>query len=126
MPFAIAGNRPALLIFCAGALAFFALAQTERPQPERTQTRTRSTQRFRYPEWEVRTVFPREIAPARYRQVEEWELQEAARQGWELVSSTPYALQNEERGPDGRKQIVTQVYPAYVFKRLREPPLRPE
>ncbi|MEZ5400300.1 MAG: hypothetical protein R2729_11575 [Bryobacteraceae bacterium] len=86
----------------------------------------RGSRRQQYPEWEVRTVLPREIAPARYRQVDEWELQEAARQGWELVSSSPYALQNEERGPEGRKQVVTQVYTAYVFKRLREPPQRPE
>jgi hypothetical protein len=86
------------------------------------QTRKDVPRRAQYPEWEVRSVVPREVTPARYRQVDEWELQEAARQGWELVAATPYALQNEERGPEGRKQVVTQVYVSYTFRRLREPP----
>jgi hypothetical protein len=75
--------------------------------------------RREYPQWETRMVSPREISPARYKQVEDWELQRLEREGWELVSVTPYALQNEERGPEGRKQVVTQVYPAYYFKRLK-------
>jgi hypothetical protein len=72
-----------------------------------------------YPAWELKTVLPREISPARYQQVEPWLLESAARDGWELVGVTPYVYQNEERGPDGRKQVVTQTYPAYYFKRLR-------
>ena len=72
-----------------------------------------------HPAWELKTVLPREITPARYQQVEPWLLEQAARDGWELVSVSPYVYQNEERGPDGRKQVVTQTYPGYYFKRLR-------
>ncbi len=120
-PPAIRSNpaNAAMLLLAFGVIAILAFAQQQPP-------RKSSTRRIEYPQWEVRTIVPREISPARYRQVDDWELQEAARLGWELVSTTPYALQNEERGPDGRRQIVTQVYPAYSFKRLRELPPRPE
>jgi hypothetical protein len=69
--------------------------------------------------WEFRAVLPQEVTPARYRQVSMAELEFVSREGWELVSATPYVYQNEERGPDGRKVVVTQAYPAYFFKRPR-------
>lgn len=72
-----------------------------------------------YPPWEVKAVFPAEVSPARYRQVDPRELDKLAGDGWELVSTTPYVYLNEERGPEGRKLVVTQTYPAYFFKRLR-------
>lgn len=70
-------------------------------------------------QWEFKAVFPQEISPARYRQVAVSELDFISRDGWELVSVTPYVYMNEERGPDGRKLVVTQTYPAYFFKRPR-------
>jgi len=72
-----------------------------------------------FPVWETRAVTPHEVSPARYRQVESYELERLEREGWELVSVAPFVLQNEERGPDGRKQVVTQAYPAYYFKRMK-------
>jgi hypothetical protein len=77
-----------------------------------------------YPAWEMRAVTPREVSPARYQQVEYYELERLEREGWELVSVAPFALQNEERGPEGRKLVVTQAYPAYYFKRLKPRPER--
>lgn len=67
--------------------------------------------------WEHKALLPTEISPARYAQVQEWEIRTAGEQGWELVSVSPYVYLNEERGPDGRKLVVTQTYPAYYFKR---------
>ncbi|MBM3812866.1 MAG: hypothetical protein FJW20_14670 [Acidimicrobiia bacterium] len=72
-----------------------------------------------FPLWEMRAVTPQEVSPARYKQVESWELDRMERDGWELVSVAPFVLQNEERGPEGRKLVVTQTYPAYYFKRLK-------
>ena len=73
------------------------------------------------PPYEVRSIFPHEISPAEYSQVEQRELQAAADQGWELVSVTPYIYKNEERGSPAQspRPIVTQTYPAYFFKRLK-------
>jgi hypothetical protein len=69
--------------------------------------------------WDVRAVFPREISPARYAQVPEQDIQHLASRGWQLVSVAPYVILNEERGPQGQKLAVTQVYPAYFFQRPR-------
>jgi len=71
--------------------------------------------------YEVRSVFPREISPAQYQQVEPRELQMLADQGWELVGVVPYIFKNEEHGtPEmAPRPMVTQTYPAYFFKRLR-------
>jgi hypothetical protein len=71
------------------------------------------------PPYEVRSVFPHEISPAQYQQVEQRELQVLADQGWELVSVMPYIYKNEERGTPAMapRPIVTQTYPAYFFKR---------
>jgi hypothetical protein len=68
---------------------------------------------------EVRSVFPREVTPGKYEQVDQRTLQTLADQGWELVSVMPYIYRNEERGPEmqGPKPVVTQTYPAYFFKR---------
>jgi len=77
-----------------------------------------------YPVWEMRALTPREVSPARHNPVEQWELERAGDQGWELVSVAPYVFQNEERGPDGQKKVVTQVYPAYYFKRQKPLPER--
>jgi hypothetical protein len=68
--------------------------------------------------FEVKSVFPQEVSPGEFRQVDPQELDRLAEQGWELAGVTPYVYRNEERG-DTRKlrPIVTQVYPAYFFKR---------
>jgi hypothetical protein len=70
---------------------------------------------------EMRSVFPREVTPGVYAQVDQRELQTLALQGWELVSVMPYVYRNEERGPEfhGPKPVVTQTYPAYFFKRTQ-------
>jgi len=70
-------------------------------------------------QWEIRVVQPQETSPARYSQVDEEEISRLARQGWHLVSVSTHVLLNEERGPEGRKQTVTQTYPAYYFQRPR-------
>lgn len=77
-------------------------------------------------QYELRLVFPREISPARYEQVEQRELQTLADQGWELVSVMPYIYRNEERGtPEmAPRPMVTQTYPAYFFRRLKVNPGR--
>ena len=73
-----------------------------------------------HPPYEVHSVFPRETSPAMYEQVSQQELQTLAAQGWELVSITPFVYRNEERGTAlNNKPAVTQVYPAYFFKRAR-------
>lgn len=69
--------------------------------------------------WEYTALLPDEISPARYRQASHAEVARMAAQGWELVSVSPYVYLNEERGPEGRKLVVTQTYPAYYFKRLK-------
>jgi hypothetical protein len=74
-----------------------------------------------YAQFEVRSVFPREMSPGKYEQVRDAELQSLATQGWELVSVMPYIYRNEEHGPEmpGPRPIVTQTYPAYFFKRVK-------
>ena len=74
-----------------------------------------------YSPYEVKAVFPREVSPARFEQVEDRELQSLAGQGWELVSVMPYIYRNEERGSVTvtPRPMVTQTYPAYFFKRIR-------
>jgi hypothetical protein len=72
--------------------------------------------------FEMRSVFPRETSPGQYAQADPETLQSLSSQGWELVSVTPFIYRNEEhnngemRGP---KPVVTQVYPAYFFRRVR-------
>jgi len=74
-----------------------------------------------HPPFEVKTVFPREVSPAQYRQVDQQELLDLATQGWELVAVVPYIYKNEERGTPAMapRPMVTQTYPAYFFKRLK-------
>lgn len=73
-----------------------------------------------YPQYEVRSVFPRETSPAIYEQVSQQEIQSLASQGWELVSVVPFVYRNEERGTAlNNKPAVTQTYPAYFFKRIK-------
>lgn len=67
--------------------------------------------------WELKVVQPRETSSARYAHVAEEEISRLSAQGWQLVS--PYVLLNEERGLEGREQIVTQTYPAYYLQRPR-------
>ena len=71
--------------------------------------------------YEVKSIFPREVAPAQYRQVESRELDVLAAEGWELVGVVPYIYKNEERGSADMapRPMVTQTYPAYFFKRLK-------
>ena len=71
--------------------------------------------------YEVRSIFPREVAPAQYQQVEPRDLRDLAEQGWELVAVVPYIYRNEERGTPAMapRPMVTQTYPAYFFKRLK-------
>ena len=73
------------------------------------------------PAYEIRSVFPHEVSPAQYRQVDQSELQALGDQGWELVGVTPYIYKNEERGTPqmAPRPMVTQTYPAYFFKRLK-------
>src|SRR5579863_7102523 len=97
-----------LWVAAAGVAAVLALlAQREAPPA--------------YSPFEVKAVFPREVSPARFEQVDDRELQTLAGQGWELVSVMPYIYRNEERGSPSvtPRPMVTQTYPAYFFKRLR-------
>jgi hypothetical protein len=73
------------------------------------------------PGYEVTSLMPRETSPAQYKQVDAREIQALAGEGWELVAVVPYIYKNEERGtPDlAPRPMVTQVYPAYFFKRLK-------
>ena len=76
--------------------------------------------------FEVASAFPRETSPGQYAQVDPQELQRLSAEGWELVGVTPYIYRNEEHANGemhGPKPVVTQVYPAYFFKRLRSAPL---
>jgi hypothetical protein len=75
---------------------------------------------------EVRSVFPREVTPGKYEQVDQRSLQTLADQGWELVSVTPYVYRNEERGLvlQSQKPVATQAYPAHSFKQVRVPGAR--
>lgn len=69
---------------------------------------------------EVKLVFPKEVSPGKYQQVDARDLQALADDGWELVSVTPYVYLNEERGAtNAQRPVVTQTYPAYFFKRLK-------
>jgi len=95
------------LVLAMAAAAFVWAQQAKIPAPA-------------YPQYEVRSVFPRETSPAMYEQVSQQEIQSLASQGWELVSVVPYVYRNEERGTAlNNKPAVTQTYPAYFFKRVR-------
>ncbi len=97
-----------LWVAAAGVTAVLALlAQREAPPA--------------YSPYEVKALFPHEVAPARFEQVEDRELQKLAGEGWELVSVMPYVYRNEERGSPSvtPRPMVTQTYPAYFFKRIR-------
>jgi hypothetical protein len=100
-------RRAALLLGCCAAAGLLLWGQ-----------RDRSGDR---PAYEVKSLMPRETSPAQYRQVEAAEIQTLASEGWELVAVVPYIYKNEERGtPDlAPRPMVTQVYPAYFFKRLK-------
>ncbi len=71
--------------------------------------------------FEVRTLFPHETSPGNYEQVDQRQLDQISSEGWELVSVTPYIYRNEEHGQplQPTRQVVTQTYPAYFFKRVR-------
>jgi hypothetical protein len=99
-------------LIIAAVLLAWAQRSPARESPARDQ---------REPGYELKLMFPREVAPARYEQVEQRELQSLADQGWELVSVMPYIYRNEERGtPEmAPRPMVTQTYPAYFFKRLK-------
>jgi hypothetical protein len=100
-------GRSILLIgFCAAA-ALLLWAQRDRPGD--------------HPAYEATSLMPHETAPAQYRQVDAREIQSLAGEGWELVAVVPYIYKNEERGPPdlAPRPMVTQVYPAYFFKRLK-------
>jgi hypothetical protein len=73
------------------------------------------------PAYEVKSLMPRETSPAQYKQADAREIQSLADEGWELVAVVPYIYKNEEHGtPDlAPRPMVTQVYPAYFFKRLK-------
>lgn len=102
-------QRSAALSILLIAVAVYLFAQQRSPVPD-------------HQPFEVRSVFPRETSPGQYQQIEPQEIQALANQGWELVSVTPFIYRNEEhnngemRGP---RPIVTQVYPAYFFKRVK-------
>lgn len=98
-----------LVVFAAIAALFAAQSMGQRDRSQEL------------PALEVHSVFPREVSPGIYQQVAERELQILASQGWELVSVTPYVYRNEEHGQklQGPRDVVTQTYPAYFFKRPR-------
>jgi hypothetical protein len=100
-------RRSVLLIGFCTAAALLLWAQRDRPGD--------------HPAYEVKSLMPRETAPAQYKQVDASELQALAGEGWELVAVVPYIYKNEERGtPDlAPRPMVTQTYPAYFFKRLK-------
>ena len=73
-----------------------------------------------YPPYEVTSLFPREVSPARYQQVDQRQLQMLADAGWELVSIVTWVMKNEERGTQAtNRPVVTQTYPAYFLRRVR-------
>jgi len=73
--------------------------------------------------FEVKLVFPKEVSPGKYQQVDARDLQALADDGWELVSVTPFVYLNEERGATtAQRPVVTQTYPAYFFKRVKAQP----
>jgi hypothetical protein len=100
------------IVVCALLVAAVALLWAQRDRP------------VELPPYEVRAVFPRETSPAQYQQVDQRELLSLADQGWELVSVMPYIYKNEERGtPEmAPRPMVTQTYPAYFVKRLKQRP----
>ena len=74
------------------------------------------------PSYEMMSALPRELSPGQYAQVDPNTLQSISAQGWELVSAVPFIYRNEERDNGqmhGPKPVVTQVYPAYFFRRPR-------
>ena len=100
--------RRSILVISLGAAAVLLLwAQRDRPGD--------------HSPYEVRSVYPREVSPAQYQQVEQQELRDLAGQGWELVAVVPYIYRNEERGTPAiaPRPMVTQTYPAYFFNRLK-------
>jgi hypothetical protein len=99
--------KPALILGSLALAGILLTAQTQRP------ARTG---------FEVMSVFPRETSPGQYAQADANQLQALAADGWELVSAVPFVYRNEEHNNgtmNGPKPVVTQVYPAYVFKRAR-------
>jgi hypothetical protein len=73
-----------------------------------------------YPPYQVTSLFPPEVAPASYRQVDQQQIQNLAAAGWELVSVVPFVMKNEERGSQTtNRPLVTQTYPAYFLRRIR-------
>jgi hypothetical protein len=80
-------------------------------------------QRSNYPgylPYELKALFPKETGPGQYQYVDPREIQALSEQGWELVSVVPHVYRNEERGNSPNiRPVVTQVYPAYFFQRLR-------
>ena len=101
------GIKPIVIVAAAALAAILLAAQTQRE--------TRAG-------FEVMSVLPRETSPGQYAQADPLRLQDLAAQGWELVSAVPYVYRNEEHNNgvmNGPKPVVTQVYPAYVFKRAR-------
>jgi hypothetical protein len=73
--------------------------------------------RVEYPVWETKILAPREVRPAHYAQVPQRDIEQAGFEGWELVAVESWVLRNEARGET--RDTVTQVYPAYYFKRIR-------
>jgi hypothetical protein len=108
--------------FLAGAVALSLAQQPQRGSaPVRgAATAMSSTPPGMYAPFELLSVFPREVNPGEYRQVDPNQLQSLADQGWQLISVTPYVYHNEEHPATGAaKPLITQVYPAYFFQRAR-------
>jgi hypothetical protein len=68
-------RRSVVLVSLGVAAVLFVWAQRDRPGDHLP--------------YEVRSVFPREVSPAQYQQVEQQELRDLAGQGWELVAVVP-------------------------------------
>lgn len=94
----------------------FVFAQRRGPQAEQPNAALAHTQ------YDLLSVFPREVSPGQYEQVDQRELRSVAAEGWELVGVTPFVYRNEEHyngEMHGPKPVITQTYPAYFFKRPR-------
>lgn len=114
-----------LLTVSAAAVVVVTAQQQQQQPPQQTRVRTFARGDRQHPEWEVKVLHPHEIAAGRYSQVRPYELDQAAVDGWELVSVTPFVMRNEEHeGPKGERPMVTQVYLSYSFKRLRNDQFR--
>lgn len=73
------------------------------------------------PPFEYRALLPHEFKPGQFQLVDRHEIERLSRQGWELVSMSPFVLLNEEHKKGTESGTLTQVYNSYHFRRRLEP-----